>query len=57
MKRYVTKSVFLVKFDGHVERIYGSLAAAEAFLDRCREVEGAVIDEWPVEDSFEEESK
>lgn len=52
-KKYVTKSVFLVKFDGRVERIYGNLADAEAFLIRCRdEVDSAVIDEWPVE--FEE---
>jgi len=55
MKRYVTKSVFLVKVDGHVERIYGNLADAEAFLTRCGEPKNMVIDEWPVE--FEEESK
>jgi hypothetical protein len=53
IKRYTTKSVFLVKFDGRVERIYGSAAAAEAFLARCREVKDAIIDEWPVE--FESE--
>jgi len=55
MKRYVTKSVFLVKVDGHVERIYGRISDAEAFLMRCGEPKNMVIDEWPVE--FEEESE
>ena len=52
MKKYITKSVFLVKVNGRVERIYGNLADAEAFLTRCGEPKNMAIDEWPVE--FEE---
>ena len=61
MKKYITKSVFLVKVNGRVERIYGNLADAEAFLIRCDaeaflircgQLKNMVIDEWSVE--FEE---
>ena len=52
MKKYITKSVFLVKIDGQVERIFGILAEAEAYLTRCGAPKNMVIDEWPVE--FEE---
>lgn len=49
MRNYITKSVFLVKIDGHVEKIYGVYADAELFFMRCGAPKNMVIDEWPVE--------
>lgn len=59
--KYIRKSVFIIKFDGNIIEVFGTEAAALAYLDRLEKANKRddvtaplVCDEWPVEFEVEE---
>ena len=59
--KYIRRSVFIIKFDGNIIEVFGTEAAADAYLDRLEKANirddvtaSLVCDEWPVEFEVEE---
>ena len=58
---YIRRSVFIVKLDANILYVFGTEAAADAYLDRLEKANRRddvtatlVCDEWPVEFEVEE---